>query len=82
MDLVAHYNTTEPRGEFVLVVAAEATSRAEQDESPEVVVARLLDAGLAPSTAAREAARLTGLPRSTLYELARQRSKREADPRP
>jgi 16S rRNA (cytidine1402-2'-O)-methyltransferase len=68
---VAHFSQVEPRGEFVIVIGADDARDDPSDESPETIVARLLAVGLAPSAAAREAARLTGLPRSTLYELAR-----------
>ena len=60
------------RGETVLVVAGAAEGAAAGAEDAARVVAGLLRAGLTPSQAAREAAVATGLPRSELYDLARQ----------
>jgi 16S rRNA (cytidine1402-2'-O)-methyltransferase len=58
-----------PRGEIVLVIAASPeTSAAERDA--EAVVRTLRQSGLSASQAAREAASITGLPRSELYRLA------------
>jgi 16S rRNA (cytidine1402-2'-O)-methyltransferase len=58
------------RGEVVIVVAA-ATEEAEDAEDPRAVMSRLLAVGMKPSEAAREAAAITGRPRSELYALAR-----------
>jgi 16S rRNA (cytidine1402-2'-O)-methyltransferase len=61
-----------PRGEIVLVVGGDdANAAAGVAEDPAVVVAGLRRAGLGVSEAAREAARLTGLPKSELYGIAR-----------
>ena len=59
-----------PRGEIVVVVGAQPDAH-EHDEDAAHIVGRLRQAGLSPSQAAREAATLTGLSRSTLYDLAR-----------
>lgn len=60
-----------PRGEVVLVIgAAEAGERA-APEDVDAVLAGLRAAGLSRSQAAREAAAMTGLPRSELYDRAR-----------
>jgi 16S rRNA (cytidine1402-2'-O)-methyltransferase len=59
------------RGEVVVVVAGTAAGD-EQSEDPRSVVTRFLAAGMKPSEAAREAAAITGRPRSELYELARE----------
>lgn len=58
-----------PRGEIVLVIGGAEDEPVTED--PAVVVAGLRRAGLGVSEAAREAARLTGLPKSDLYGLAR-----------
>lgn len=59
----------EPRGEVVIVIEG---SKAQQDrvDDPDDVLAGLLRAGLRPSDAAKEAARMTGRPRSELYARA------------
>jgi 16S rRNA (cytidine1402-2'-O)-methyltransferase len=59
------------RGEVVVVVAGTAAAD-EPSEDPRAVVTRFLAAGMKPSEAAREAAAITGRPRSELYELARE----------
>jgi 16S rRNA (cytidine1402-2'-O)-methyltransferase len=58
------------RGEVVIVVGANLTGPS-VEEDPRTVVDRLLAAGLKPSEAAKQAAAITGLPRSELYALAR-----------
>lgn len=58
-----------PRGEVVIVVAG-ASPEAASDAEAETVIAALRRSGLSPSQAAREAAAITGLPRSELYRLA------------
>jgi len=71
--LADHYQHQGTRGEIVVVVGGP-----QLDEQTEVaiddahdVVAALLRSGLKPSEAAREAARITGRPRSDLYAIAR-----------
>lgn len=59
-----------PRGEIALVVAGAGDERAAPDDAASVVAA-LRRSGLSPSQAAREAATITGLPRSELYAMAR-----------
>lgn len=69
-DLAAWASTAPVRGELVLVVAgAREAAPAPADEAASVVLA-LRRAGLSPSQAAREAAAITGRPRSELYALA------------
>jgi 16S rRNA (cytidine1402-2'-O)-methyltransferase len=71
--LADHYRAVLPRGEIVIVVggadpaAGEGGDAAEDDES---VLRSLLATGLPVSRAAKEAAALTGRPRSELYEIA------------
>jgi 16S rRNA (cytidine1402-2'-O)-methyltransferase len=67
--LSERYSEEAPRGEIVIVVAGGDADRAE--ESPEAVLRGLLASGMKTSAAAREAAALTGLPRSELYGMAR-----------
>lgn len=66
---LAHFQAQAPRGEFVLVVAP-ATIAGPDHESGEATLRQLLAAGVPPTTAAKEAARLSGLPRAELYALA------------
>lgn len=74
--LAAHFSAEEPRGEVVIVVAGEAAREGDVSDD-EAVVRGLLGAGMKPSDAAREAAAITGRPRSDMYALA-QRLRREA----
>lgn len=68
---IAHFTATPPRGEFAIVLAgAPATADEVPESDVEATLRRLLDAGLPPATAAKEAARLTGRPRAELYTLA------------
>lgn len=66
----AYYETTQPRGEFVLVVAGRGT-----DETPALTLAQAqslakeyLDAGLSASAAAKQAAAETGYKKGELYK--------------
>jgi 16S rRNA (cytidine1402-2'-O)-methyltransferase len=70
-NMAKQYQATPPRGEIVIVVAGNnmnSVQSTEQDASE--IVRRLVDSGLKPSEVAREAASMTGLPKSELYELA------------
>ena len=58
-----------PRGEIALVIAT-AQERPASEGDAEAVVRMLRQSGLSASQAAREAAAVTGLPRSELYKLA------------
>jgi 16S rRNA (cytidine1402-2'-O)-methyltransferase len=58
-----------PRGEIALIVAASPDTAAEE-EDVHAVVRTLRQSGLSASQTAREAASITGLPRSELYRLA------------
>jgi 16S rRNA (cytidine1402-2'-O)-methyltransferase len=60
---------TIPRGEIALVIAASPETTA-SDADAEAVVRTLRQTGLSASQTAREAASITGLPRSELYKLA------------
>ena len=70
-EAAAHYRETEPRGEFVLVVAgAPAPAAAEREYTLEeaVELARSLGAGgLSASEAAKEAAQETGFKKGEIY---------------
>jgi 16S rRNA (cytidine1402-2'-O)-methyltransferase len=60
---------TATRGEIVLVIAGSAETPAAEGDA-EAVVRTLRQSGLSASQTAREAAAITGLPRSELYQLA------------
>lgn len=67
-----HYRRHPPRGEIVIVVGGnDDTDSAPDTEDDDAVIRALLNTGLSVSQAAREAASLTGRPRSELYEVAR-----------
>jgi 16S rRNA (cytidine1402-2'-O)-methyltransferase len=60
---------SEPRGEIALVIAARPEAATSESDA-EAVVRTLRQSGLSASQTAREAAGITGLPRSELYKLA------------
>lgn len=64
----------ENRGEIVIVIEPERRPSGDT-ENPDDVLDGLLAAGLKPSDAAREAARMTGRPRSELYGRAMERQR-------
>jgi len=71
-ELAEWAGTTEPRGEVVVVVGGPSEEDAEEPVGDVAsLIATLRRSGLSASAAAREAAAVTGRPRSELYELAR-----------
>jgi 16S rRNA (cytidine1402-2'-O)-methyltransferase len=70
-DLTRQYREVQPKGEFVIVVASNdnKTGRSSEQDAT-TIVRKLIESGLKPSEVAREAAAMTGLPKSVLYDLA------------
>ena len=72
-EAAAHYRETEPRGEFVLVIAgaeeAPAPEAAYTLEEAAQLAASLAAGGLSASEAAKEAAQTTGFKKGELYRL-------------
>ena len=69
--LLADVEASPRRGEVVLVIEGAAEEPACESDARDIV-AGMRRAGLSASQAAKEAAAITGLPRSELYALARQ----------
>ena len=68
---VTYYETTEPRGEYVLVVGGREKSRTEMTlEEGVALVLQRREAGAKLKDAVRSVADDTGLPRNALYEAA------------
>jgi 16S rRNA (cytidine1402-2'-O)-methyltransferase len=69
-EAIAHYETTAPRGEYVLVVAGAKITPPEKPSLDEAVdMARaLMETGMSASAAAREAAKATGHRKSEIYK--------------
>ncbi|HRI56048.1 MAG TPA: 16S rRNA (cytidine(1402)-2'-O)-methyltransferase [Anaerolineae bacterium] len=69
---LAHFTANPPRGEITLVVAGTGRAR-DQERWPEAKVREaiglLTEEGMAPSSAARVLARLSGWPRAEVYDL-------------
>ena len=72
-EAAAHYREQEPRGEFVLVIAGrepvEAPEEAHAPQEGAVRARELLEQGLSPSGAAKQAAQELGLKKSQVYAL-------------
>ncbi len=70
-EAAALYETNEPRGEFVLVVKGNEKAGKEEISGEEAakLAESLMEDGLSPSAAAREAAQRTGCRRSEIYRL-------------
>ena len=72
-EAAAHYAQTEPRGEYVLVMAGAPEPGPEAAPTPEETAARALalmrEEGLAPSAAAKAAAQGTPYGKSEIYKL-------------
>lgn len=72
-EAVARYAATDPRGEYVLVLAGAEPAPAASDDTPTLAQAvaaaeRLLDQGLAPTAAARAAAAGTPYSKGEIYK--------------
>jgi len=78
-DLVTRFSSSEVRGEIVIVVGSAVDSSADDDD-PRELLRGLLAAGMKPSLAAKEAAGMTGRPRSELYALAQEIRKSNEKP--
>jgi len=68
--LHARFAANPARGEIVIVVAGSTSEDETEEVEAEEIVRRLLSSGMKASEAAREAATMTGLPRSDLYAIA------------
>ncbi len=72
-EAAAHYAQTDPRGEYVLVMAGAPEPGPEDAPTPEETAARALalmqEQGLAPSAAAKAAAQSTPYGKSEIYKL-------------
>lgn len=67
-EVAAHFRAAPPRGECTLVLeGAPAASASEPDADPEALLRDALARGQSPRDAAREVARVTGLPRNEMY---------------
>ncbi len=79
--LTSHFEGEAVRGEIVIVVGA-PIEPPESEEDPRELLRGLLATGMKPSLAAKEAASMTGRPRSELYELAQEIKKSDAHQTP
>jgi len=77
--LGSYFRTTPPRGEFVIVVGADANFSSGPGDV-EAVVRQLLTDGAKPSRAAREAAAITGISGSDAYDLVRRIAREGSKP--
>jgi 16S rRNA (cytidine1402-2'-O)-methyltransferase len=75
-ELIAHFEGEAVRGEIVIVIGG-PTELLESDDDPRELLRGLLSTGMKPSLAAKEAASMTGRPRSELYGLAQEIKKSE-----
>lgn len=67
---IAHFKETEPRGEFVLIVEGYTKPDASEEITLEMAAEqakRLIQSGMKPSEASKEAARMTGFKKSDIY---------------
>lgn len=76
-ELAHRFAELPPRGEVVIVVGGDSVPAQVGAVDAAEVLRQMARAGLSPSKAAREAAAVTGLPRSELYALARSLNEQE-----
>ncbi len=68
-DALAHYNENDPRGEFVLIVSgADKEKETYTLEDAVKIAQKLIDDGMSTSSAAKEAATLTGQKKGEIYK--------------
>ena len=74
-DAAEYYETNEPRGEFVLVVSGKEETADRQLTADEAVALakRLMEGGESASSAAKEAAAVSGLKKGEIYKLLMER---------
>ncbi len=76
-EAAAHFRESPPKGEVTVVVEGRRAEDGHADpQEVQALAARLLDEGLAPTAAAKELAKRTGLPRGDAYETIRQAKER------
>lgn len=70
-EAIIYYSEVEPKGEFVLIIEGAAPKVKELPTLEEAasLAARLMDEGMKPSIAAKEAAAKTGLKKADIYRL-------------
>lgn len=70
-EAIIYYSEVEPKGEFVLIIegAAPRVKELPTLEEAASLAARLMDEGMKPSIAAKEAAAKTGLKKADIYRL-------------
>ena len=77
-ELVSHFSTTEPRGEFVLVIAGHTPEQVELSEEDTIaLVCELIETGMAKKEAIKEAAKRAGMDKRELYKQIGRASWRE-----
>ncbi|MEM8806411.1 MAG: SAM-dependent methyltransferase, partial [Cyanobacteria bacterium P01_G01_bin.38] len=70
-EAIGHYQKTEPRGEFTVVITGFPPQSIKLSEDELVAQLKaLLDDGLSPSQASRQLAQTTGLPKRDIYQLS------------
>ena len=68
-EAIAYYNENDPRGEFVLIVSgAEKYAESYTIEDAVKIAKKLIDDGMSTSSAAKEAATLTGQKKGNIYK--------------
>lgn len=67
-DAIAHWQTTQPRGEFTVVIAGAETAHELSLQDAIQRAKELVDAGASKSEAARQAAKETGFPKGPIYD--------------
>ncbi len=69
-ELIAHFTVTEPRGEFVLVIAGHTPEQVELSQEETIaLVGELMESGMAKKEAIKEAAKRAGMDKRELYKL-------------
>ena len=70
-EAIEHFGQTPPRGEFVLIVRGKEGTLGEQEtytlEQAAEMAAKLIEKGESPTSAAKEAARITGFKKNAIY---------------
>ena len=67
-DAIEHWQTTQPRGEFTVVIAGAETARELSLQDAIQRAKELVDAGASKSDAARQAAKETSFPKGPIYD--------------